>query len=114
MSDHLPIVEVPESTWLRALAHALDPEADSPDDSLAPDDDPVPGSSDELDVGDDSDDDHDDDRDDDDVDDDVDGASPVADDADAALWDTDDSWSPADDADDPGAHHDLHDDDGIG
>lgn len=110
MSDHLPIVEVPESTWLRALAHALDPEADSPDESLAPDDDPVAGSSDELDVGDgsdDFDDSHDGDAGDGDT-------SLGADDVEPAVWDTDDSWSPSGDV----AGGDPHDgplhDDGIG
>ena len=34
MSDHLPIAPVPESTWLRALAHALDPEAETSEESL--------------------------------------------------------------------------------
>lgn len=110
MSDHLPIVEVPESTWLRALAHALDPEADSPDESLAPDDDPVAGSSEALDVGDDSDDDGTDD-----AADDADGdTSLVADDADPAVWDTDDSWSPSEDAAGSDAHDSPLHDDGIG
>ena len=107
MSDHLPIVEVPESTWLRALAHALDPEADSPDESLAPDDDPVAGSSDELDVADDSDDSDDGDAGDADT-------SLVADDADPAVWDADDSWSPSEDAAGSDAHDSPHHDDGIG
>ncbi len=100
MADHLPIVEVPESTWLRALAHALDPEAETPDESLAPDDDPVAASSDELDIGDDGDDGDDDD------------ASVVVDDSDADVWDSGDTWSPADDLSDAPDH--LHHDDGIG
>lgn len=99
MSDHLPIVEVPESTWLRALAHALDPETDTPAESLAPDDDPVAASTDELDADDGADDDDDD-------------ASTTLDDSDLDVWDSGDTWSPADDVDDAPDH--LHHDDGIG
>lgn len=103
MSDHLPIVEVPESTWLRALAHALDPEAETSDESLAPDDDPVAASTDELDADDGGDDDADDAADDDEV---------TLDDSDVNVWDTGDTWSPADDVDEGSDH--LHHDDGIG
>ncbi len=104
MSDHLPIVEVPESTWLRALAHALDPEAETPDESLAPDDDPVAASSDELVDTDDSDDDDDDDS--------ADDASVPVDDTDLHVWDSGDTWSPDHDVADAPDH--LHHDDGIG
>ncbi len=104
MADHLPIVEVPESTWLRALAHALDPEAETPDESLAPDDDPVAASSDELDA--------DDGANDDDEDVDGDDTSITLDDSDLNLWDSGDTWSPADDGADAPDHG--HHDDGIG
>ena len=107
MSDHLPIVEVPESTWLRALAHALDPGAEVPDESLVPDDDPVAASSDELDIG-------DDDADDEGADDADDDASAALDDTDVNVWDTDDTWSPGHEDADTGTHDDLHHDDGIG
>lgn len=43
MSDELPIIQVPESTWLRVLAHALDPEAEGSDTSLVPQDDDPQG-----------------------------------------------------------------------
>ena len=39
MSDSFPVVEVPESTGLRALAHALDPDAEVSGDDLVPTDD---------------------------------------------------------------------------
>ncbi|MEG9227050.1 hypothetical protein [Aeromicrobium sp. Sec7.5] len=103
MSDHLPIVEVPESTWLRALAHALDPDAESSDESLVPEDEPVAAAADELDSDDGADD--DDDASDDD-------ASLTPGDSDPDVWDSGDSWSPSDDVDDAPAH--LHHDDGVG
>ncbi len=110
MSDHLPIAEVPESTWLRALAHALDPDAEASEDGLVPEDEPVGGVPDEL----------ADDADGDDGDDgDGDGAAEDdADDpfADGSLWDDQDDWSPSDaghDAGDGSAAHDPSDD-GIG
>ncbi|GAA1739742.1 hypothetical protein [Aeromicrobium alkaliterrae] len=110
MSDQLPLAEVPESTWLRALAHALDPDAEPGDDALAPDDDPVSGAVDDDQPGDDGDDDDDpddaslgagaDDGADDDGADDDGAAFAGADDDGPHVWDTDD-WSPADDAIDP-------------
>ena len=42
MSDELPIAQVPESTWLRVLAHALDPDTEAGDESLVPSDDGDP------------------------------------------------------------------------
>ena len=42
MSDELPIAQVPESTWLRVLAHALDPDAEAGGESLVPQDDADP------------------------------------------------------------------------
>ncbi|MCK5892169.1 hypothetical protein [Aeromicrobium sp.] len=110
MSDHLPIAPVPESTWLRALAHALDPEAETSEESLVPDDDPVGDAADAIDAGDDLDDDDDADQSDDDA--------PVVLDHDhdpgADGWD-DAPWSPDQDPTSEAAgHHDLHHDDGIG
>ncbi len=45
MSESLPVVEVPESVWLRALAHALDAdtEAEPETDDLVPADDEAAG-----------------------------------------------------------------------
>jgi len=109
MSDHLPIAEVPESTWLRALAHALDPDAEASEDGLVPEDEPVGDLLDELADADDGDGD-DDGADDDSTDP---GDDPFAD---GSLWDDQDDWSSNDaghDAGDGSAAHDPSDD-GIG
>ncbi|MFT4188701.1 MAG: hypothetical protein QM621_08980 [Aeromicrobium sp.] len=38
MSDPMPVAAVPESVWLRAMAQALDPDAEPADEALVPED----------------------------------------------------------------------------
>ena len=111
MSEQLPVVEVPESTWLRALAHALDPEAEPAGDDLLADDDDLPVAADAstADTDDDDDDDSDDGRDDG-------GESAGADDNvdDGSFNEDGQLWSDPIDADAADGHdHGWHDD-GIG